>query len=304
MTSPLETFVRRELAAEVMPPVREFAERLARARGAEIALFYGSNLRTGELEGVLDFYLLTPAPHRGGVYGLAERWLWPEVSYHEELVGDRLLRAKAATMTLADFRAAAEGRELDTTIWTRFVQPVAIAWTAHAAGAEAAVESVMEAARTAGRFAAALGPSTGEPRAYWKALFRRTYQAELRIEKPGREDQVLGFHPGHYDELLPLAWQADGVAFDQHGQTLTPRLDAERRRRILAAWSLRQMFGKPLNAARLMKATFTFEGAARYAAWKIERHTGVEVPLTPWRERHPILAAPAVLLRLWKARRG
>jgi hypothetical protein len=304
VTSPLEAFVRGELAAQVAPQVRELAQRLAEARGARAALFYGSNLRTGDLEGVLDFYLLTPTPHRRGVQGLAERWLWPEVSYHEEVVDGRMLRAKAATMTLADFRAAAEGRELDTTVWTRFVQPVAIAWTADPAAADAALASVMQAARTAARFAAALGPPQGEPRAYWKALFRRTYQAELRIEKPGREDQVLGFDPDHYEQLLPLAWQADGVAFERQGEALAPQLDVDQRRRILAAWRLRQLFGKPLNAARLMKATFTFEGAARYASWKIERHTGVAVPVTPWRERHPILAAPGVLLRLWRARRS
>jgi hypothetical protein len=58
-----------------------------------------------------------------------------------------------------------------------------------------------------------------------------------------------------------------------------------------------------LNVARLMKAAFTFQGASRYAAWKIERHTGVPVEVTPWRERHPILSAPAVLLKVWKNRR-
>ena len=47
----------------------------------------------------------------------------------------------------------------------------------------------------------------------------------------------------------------------------------------------------------------TFDGAARYAAWKIERHTGVPVALTPWREKHPVLAAPGVLWRVWRARR-
>ncbi|HYD45199.1 MAG TPA: hypothetical protein VEA79_08045, partial [Phenylobacterium sp.] len=68
-------------------------------------------------------------------------------------------------------------------------------------------------------------------------------------------------------------------------------------------WSLRQALGKPLNVARLIKAAFTFDGAARYAAWKIERHTGVDIELTPWRERHPILAAPGVLWRVARARR-
>ena len=61
--------------------------------------------------------------------------------------------------------------------------------------------------------------------------------------------------------------------------------------------------GKPLNILRLVKASTTFDGAARYAAWKIERHTGVPVEVTPWRERHPVLAAPAVLFSVWRKQR-
>ena len=52
-----------------------------------------------------------------------------------------------------------------------------------------------------------------------------------------------------------------------------------------------------------MRAAFTFDGAARYGAWKIERHTGIAVPLSPFAERHPILAAPGVFWRVWRARR-
>jgi len=54
-----------------------------------------------------------------------------------------------------------------------------------------------------------------------------------------------------------------------------------------------------------LRATATFDGAARYGAWKLERHTGIAVELTPWRERHPILAAPKVLWGVWRRmRRG
>ncbi|MCB2064228.1 MAG: hypothetical protein KDE25_12410, partial [Novosphingobium sp.] len=60
----------------------------------------------------------------------------------------------------------------------------------------------------------------------------------------------------------------------------------------------------PLNLVRLVRAASTFEGASRYAAWKIERHTGVAVAITPWREKHPVLAAPGVLFSVWRARRN
>jgi hypothetical protein len=57
-----------------------------------------------------------------------------------------------------------------------------------------------------------------------------------------------------------------------------------------------------LNATRLVRAAGTFDGAARYAAWKVERHTGVAIEVTPWREKHPLLAAPGVLWRVWRQR--
>ena len=93
-----------------------------------------------------------------------------------------------------------------------------------------------------------------------------------------------------------------GVPFEARGRQISPMLSPRTALGLRWGWSLRQALGKPLNAARLIKAAFTFEGAARYAAWKIERHTGMVVPLTPWREKHPVLASPGVLWRLWRRR--
>jgi hypothetical protein len=299
----LSAFVRRELAQPVPAEIRDFARQLAQSHGVVAVLFYGSNLRTGELDGVLDFYLLTGRPHRRGLRALVERSLWPEVGYHERQVKNRTLRAKVATMPLATFRRAAEGATLDTTIWARFVQPSALIWSADRSVAAEVEAAIAAAAVTAGRFAAALGPAQGAALEFWKALFRRTYAAEFRVESAGRVDQVLAFDPARYETLLPLAWAAGGISWTGEG-VLEPQVSTSDRGRQTKAWSARQRAGKPLNVARLLKAAFTFDGAARYAAWKIERHTGVPVPVTPWRERHPILAAPGVLWRLWRARRG
>ena len=61
---------------------------------------------------------------------------------------------------------------------------------------------------------------------------------------------------------------------------------------------------KCINLTRLAKATTTFEGGMRYAAWKVERHTGLPVKVTPLREKFPLIAAPGVLWLLWKSRRA
>jgi len=284
------------LAVPVAEPVRVFARRLAEAVGACAVLFYGSNLRTGELEGVLDFYLLRAGPRETGI--------WPRVSYHEWESGGQTLRAKAATMTLAMFRAAAAGETLDTTIWTRFTQPAALVWASDDGAAGEVAAAVVKATATAARLAAALGPASGAEPDYWRALFRETYAAEFRVEKAGREESILTLNAAHFAGLLPLALEAAGIACEREEEMITPMIAPAERRRLLRWWRRRRRLGKPYNLVRLVRASATFDGAARYAAWKIERHSGVALALTPWQERHPLLAAPGALWRVWRIRQG
>jgi hypothetical protein len=97
-----------------------------------------------------------------------------------------------------------------------------------------------------------------------------------------------------YAKILPLAWREGGVEFGNEDGALRPVKQG------LPGWTLPNLAGKPLNVARILKAAFTFDGAARYAAYKIERHTGIEIAVTPFRERHPFLAAPGAWLELRK----
>lgn len=295
MTDALGARIAAALAAPVADEVRAFAARLGETAGALAVLFYGSNLRTRSLEGVLDFYVLLP--------GEIESGIWPRVSYHEWDCPGTRLRAKVATMTLATFRAAAAGELLDTTIWARFVQPSALAWSRDEGASAQARNAVAGAAVTAARLAAALGPEAGPAEEYWRCLFRATYAAEFRVEKAGREESILAANREHFAGLLPLALEAGGVPFTQDGQILRPALAAAERARINRWWARRRRLGKPYNLMRLVRASTTFDGAARYAAWKVERHTGAAIEVTPWREKHPILAAPGVLWHVWRAKK-
>ncbi len=275
--------------------VRAMALHLAGTPHAEAVLFYGSNLRTGSLDGVLDFYVLTS--------GRRERGPWPRVAWIERSVEGHTLRAKCATMTLTTFDRAARGRLLDTTIWARFVQPVALAWVRDAMARKLVVDALAAAAATAGTLAAAVGPERGDERDFWNALFRATYAAELRVERPGREQAIIAAAFAHFDGLLPMAWTAAGIAFEQDGDGFRPILSPARRMAIGRWWRARRRAGKPLNLLRLARATTTFAGAEGYAAWKIERHTGRAVTLPAAARRHPVFAAPALLAALWRARR-
>lgn len=289
--SSLRDLIAAELSTPIPAPITAFAERLASIfPGVQAVLFYGSVLRTGDLTGVLDYYVLTARPPAGW-RGVFTRVLWPDVSYHEFEHDGAVLRAKVASMSLGQFRKTTAGGDFDTTLWARFVQPCALVWAAPDAR-EMVIDAVTDACRTAARYARALGPPEGSPHELWTALFRQTYKAELRVEKAGREVSILTFDPQRYDAVMEAVWRDEGRAMT----------DPERGR-VRGAWRPRRLLGKPLNVARLIKAAFTFQGAARYAAWKIERHTGVAVEVTPWRERHPVLAAPGVLLKVWRSRR-
>jgi hypothetical protein len=283
------------LDGRIDPAVAAFAAQLGEEAGAAAVLFYGSNLRTGSLDGLLDFYILLP--------GERERGIWPRVSYREWRHDGGLLRAKVATMTLATFVAAAKGETRDTTIWARFVQPSALAWSRDETARTAVLEAVAAAAGTAARLAIAVGPSKGREEDYWRALFRATYRAEFRVEPAGREDAILSVNQRHFDGLLPLALIEAGIPFVQDGRMIAPKLDAHRRKSIRRWWNARRRLGKLINLTRLARAMTTFEGGMRYAAWKVERHTGLPVKVTPLREKYPLIAAPGVLWLLWKARR-
>lgn len=180
MNTALRERIADSLSRDIRAEVAAFAHMLAQDAGAAAVLFYGSNLRTGSLEGVLDFYILLPGPQ-------AER-IWPRVSYREWSHQGEVLRAKIATMSLDQFGKAARGDSRDTTIWTRFVQPSALIWASEPGVRASVIDAIAAAAITASRFAAALGPERGVAEDFWRALFQATYRAEFRVEKAGREE--------------------------------------------------------------------------------------------------------------------
>jgi len=303
---PLQQAVDRELRRDLPAAVCEFAARLAERGGDTVAavLFYGSNLRTGDLDGVLDFYVLVDSLarwHRPGLAALANRTLPPNVSFEVAGIDGRELRAKAAVLSLAQFSRGMRAGALDTTLWARFAQPAGLAFVRDATARAQLVGAIATALATAARWAALLGPDSGTAADFWQALFQKTYAAELRVERGGgRARSLIEHERERYTELLPLAWRAAGIDFRvrERGQLLEPRLSAAQRRAGARAWALRHAMGKPLNLARLAKAAFTFENGADYVAWKVERHSGVKLELGDWQRRHPLLAAPGVLWKL------
>ena len=308
MTAALRELIGAELAAPVLPEVRAFAERLAgKARRPPLAvLFYGSALRTGSLEGILDFYVIVSSIadwSHGALAAGANRLLPPNVEYHEEAIGGETVRGKVAILSLDQFRRHCTPSSLDNSVWARFSQPVALAFARDVGAADDLADAVAGAVAAAAVWAVRLGPGEGTAASFWRGLFRRTYQAELRVERAGRSDSIVGHAAERYERVFPLALEAAGIPFERRpdGRILISLTDGARRR-ALRAWNRRRRLAKPLNLARLLKAAFTFRGGADYIAWKIGRHSGAEIRLTERQRRHPVLASGWMLRELWRRR--
>lgn len=304
---PLRALIDAELRQPAPIAVTRLAEQLAgRAKGAAAAvLYYGSTLRDESLDGVLDFYILLD---RVGAWpgsrlaALGNRLLPPNVGYFEGQVEGRTLRAKYAVMSLAQFQAGMRTAALDTTLWARFSQPCACVWARTQADRCATRDALRSAVVTAGRWAAELGPTQGGALDYWRALYARTYAAELRVEKTSRGTDLVDRHAARYTSLLPLAWNAAGiVAVPAANGEQAPQRSVAQRASAERRWALRRRLGKLLNLLRLTKAALTFDGAVDYVIWKVERHSGVRLEVRPWQRRFPLLAAPGVY---WKLRRA
>ena len=293
-----------ELRRVVAPAVTAFAAQLAALAGEATAavLFYGSALRDGKLDGVLDFYVLVDRASAwpgSRLAAFANRLLPPNVGYVEATIEGQALRAKYAVMTGGQFANAMSARRIDTTLWARFSQPAACVWARGEADRSAVVAAVVAAVVTAARWTAVLGPERGDAAAFWRALYLRTYASELRVEGSARGADLIAGDTARYTRLLPAAWHVAGVPF-AHGDDglLAPALGGSERRAALRRWGLRQRLGRPLNLLRLLKAASTFANAIDYVAWKVERHSGYRIEPSPFQRRHPLLAAPLLYWRL------
>ncbi|BBK30436.1 hypothetical protein EDC65_2121 [Stella humosa] len=305
MIDPLDRLVGRELSRPVPAPAIALARHLAdRSPSVAAVLFYGAALRDGDMDGLLDFYVLVDSLadwHGSRWRATANRLLPPNVSYAEVAHEGRMVRAKVAVMGVDQFARAAGFAGADSTIWARFAQPAALPYCRDEATRGRVSAAIGDAIVTAARWAALLGPLAGGPLVYWRALFANTYRAELRVEGAGRSDLIVGSAPDRYQRLLAPAWDRAGIATVEHPDgTISPLIPDVDRRAAALAWGRRVRVGKVLNILRLTKAAFTFVDGGHYLAWKIERHTGTRLALTPWQLRHPVLAGPFLLFRLWR----
>lgn len=308
---PLDALLAAELSAPVAAPVARMADAIrARHGGVAAVLFYGSCLRRGTTEGVLDFYVLVDgyrASHRSRVKALLGWLLPPNVFYLELDAGRERLRAKYALLSLRDFARAARGQRIETRIWSRFCQPSRLVWARDDAARAATRDAVRAATLTAVDRMLNWLPGDGpiqrfEPAELWTTAFRETYRTELRGEKAETIDALYAGQSRRFDDVALAALrvlEARGkLRLVTAGRELEVASDPAWRARARRAWRLQRPLAKAFAIASLAKTPATFDGWVDYAIFKVERHSGVRVELTERQRRRPFLHAFPILFRL------
>lgn len=297
--SELKPLIAQELAQPVDPRVAAFAASIAAQYGeaSRAVLFYGSCLRTTELDGqMLDFYLIVSSYE--AAYGKswlagANRRLPPNVfpAEHDGLV------AKVAVLSEKDFYRLNRVGASAVSVWARFAQPARLVWQADAAAQAQAVEAIAGAPVTLFDMTF---PMMGVDTQYtildlWKRGFELTYGAELRAERKDRSGSVVDADPERYARFGPAVVAAIAERDKKRGKTLkiVASRDAVEKR-----WRQLRRNGKILTLARLAKASATYAGGIDYLAWKINRHAGTDYVIRPWQRKWPILGALVMLPRL------
>jgi len=273
----------------------------------ETVLLYGSCLRSrNPADGVVDLYAVVndyrhAYPHRGLRY--LNAWLPPNVFYMEVNREGLTLRAKYAVISALDFERGINGW-FHSYLWARFSQPVRILY-ARAEPARERMHYLLAAAvlRFFREGIPALGPCVTDAERIWMHLLSLTYAAELRPETHTRARELTHHNMGDFMRLTACAAPAlDGHLEALHQGYYRCRVTHREQQRALRHWRWRRWQGRILSVLRLSKAVFTFNNAVDYAAWKIQRHTGVNIPVTPGLQRHPILRGSRLLWQL--LRRG
>lgn len=292
-----ELTLQEALAREIAKPQPEavlVAARHAAARHGKAALgviYYGSCLRTGQLaDRILDFYIIVSdyaSAYDNWLLAQANRLLPPNVFYDEvEHLGLRL-RSKYAVLSLSDLERRCRPDCRNVSVWARFSQPTALLLCEDDEVRRRIVLALGNAIETLLLAARPLLPDPLQSATLWSSAYDLTYGAELRSEPPGKGREIYLLDRARYDALFPLV------------TALMPKaVDVKDARRARRRWLLRRIDGKIVSLLRLIKAAFTFDGGIDYLAWKISRHSGVAIEITPWQRRHPVLAGLAMFVRL------
>jgi hypothetical protein len=260
-------------------------------------LFYGSGLRQADDPSrMLDLYAVARsyrAFHGRGVRAALNAALPPDVYYLAVPgPGGTQLRSKASVLSLGALERRSGEAALLSSVWGRFAQRTQVVAPADEDARERLLRALAASVRSFARAASPLTPPPFTAEAFWTNALAASYRTELRAEDAeGRAASIVRGDLPRYQELTAALYGPS----DADGWFSTAEPPAPDR------WAFRRAVGKPLTAARVLKAAFTFEGGVDYALDKLESHSGVRVELTESQRCHPVLWSPVLLAKVLRS---
>jgi hypothetical protein len=304
MSAALDGVIERQLAARPPDAVAALGEILRGrfGRHAQAVLFYGSCRRANDdTEGIVDLYVLVDdyfAAHGNVLSALANGLLAPNVYYLEAPFAGRVARAKYAVVSMDQFERGTT-RWFHPYLWGRFAQPCGLLFAIDEKVRGRVVSALAGAVATFAARTLPRLPAQIDAEALWTRGLLLPYAAELRSERPERVRALYAHAAPDLQALTRALASQQGWAPTPMGSYKNP-VDRRDRRWSALAWALRRLQGKALSVLRLLKASFTFDGGLPYLAWKIERHSGVALEITPFMRRFPRLGAMGAFWRTWR----
>jgi predicted nucleotidyltransferase len=265
-------------------------------------ILYGSCLRNQNFEeGIIDLYVVISSYEKAydkRSLRILNSLLAPNVFYAEVNDNEKKIRAKYALISLEDLNRGVENW-FHSYIWSRFAQPVRFLYTKDNETKQYLHNIIAKSViKFLNLTIAALGPGRFDTEAIWVNGLTLTYAAELRPEHSNRAQDITLQSISDLVHLTQHAAPAIRGLIEElprgYYQTNT---SSRKMKKCIRFWRLRRWQGRILSILRLMKAAFTFKDCVDYAAWKIKRHTGINIVVTPILKKHPILFG---LTTLWQ----
>ena len=302
--------IQQHASRDVSPAVYLLVQEVFSRYGTAVQgiVFYGSCMHSGDdLDGLFDLYVLVDgylSANRSLLQAFLNKVLPPNVFYLESLLEGKRVRAKYALLSLADLHKGTSRRWFHSYLWARFCQPSVVVYARndnvvnqiHTAFAQSVITFITRVLP--------LLPPQWTIRNLWQEGLGMTYRTEFRPERPDRQARLFDASANYFEDVTLKALES--VPFritctNSQGAVLySADIASSVRFFSRLTWAVRIVQGKILFVLRLMKAALTFEGGVEYIVWKIERHSGVKIEVSPFVQRHPILALCFLSLRLYR----
>lgn len=304
--------IRHGTSSPVSPALGALTSEILARHGTacQAILFYGSCLREGDdRRGIIDLYLLVDSYrsiYRNRLLGVANKLLPPNVFYLELPFQGRMVRAKYAVLSLADFQRGTSSDCFHSYFWARFAQPSALLY-ARTDQVRTQVEAALEQAVVT--FISRVLPQLRDDFTagdLWREGFMLSYGAEFRAERQDNLAGLFGAWSEYFERMTQAAVKLAPFPVEIVAKEAPVLYRASIPARVCLGshvqWRVRRLQGKLLSVLRLLKGLFTFQNGLDYVLWKIERHSGVTIRVTPRLRRYPLLA---VCVLFWRSyRRG